>query len=244
MILTRENELLILSFVKQKCLWGASTVGWVDSGCLILWLFSEFVFFARHIRWASKVSKARRGQQVSKLGRGHLVLGTSKVDAVSTSLFWYNHATFIGACLSKPHAIVFYGNTCIDRLTVSVPFTWYWYDTHAHAATPCHAHVRGGEQCGDSYKAKNVDSGKAKSWDTHATNCEAGMRERPVNLFILVLPCQCRHPFTYVSFSRRSLHTNPFSHFPTESATRAHRILGKTFAHLMHTGMHRPHPLA
>ena len=32
------------------------------------------------------------------------------------------------------------------------------------------------------------DKGKAKSRDTRTTNCEAGMRERPVNLFILALP--------------------------------------------------------
>ena len=148
----------------------------------VLWV----CVFARHIRWASKVSKARRGQQVSKLARGHLVLGTSKVDAVST-LFWYNHATFIGVCLSEPHTI---GNTSIDRLTMSVPFTWYWYNAHAHAATPYRAHVRGGEQCGDSYKTKNANSRKAKSWDTHAMNCEAGTRERPVNLSILVFSCK------------------------------------------------------
>ena len=88
---------------------------WLFNFMVVLWV----CVFCQTIRWASKVSKARRGQQVSKLGRGHLVLGTSKVGAVSTSLFWYNHATFIGACLSKPHAIVFYGNTCIDRPCLS-----------------------------------------------------------------------------------------------------------------------------
>ena len=79
-------------------------------------------------------------------------------------------------------------------------------------------HVNSAVRSGDSYKTENADDGKAKSRDTRATNCEAGTRERPANLFILALPCRCRHAslgFTYVSFSRRLLHTNPFSHFPT-----------------------------
>ena len=86
---------------------------------------------------------------------------------------------------------------------------------------PCHTHVQhvNSAVCsGDSYKTENADDGKAKSRDTCATNCEAGTRERPANLFILALPCRCRHAslgFTYVSFSRWLLHTNPFSHFPT-----------------------------
>ena len=67
----------------------------------------------------------------------------------------------------------------------------------------------------DSYKTGNTDDGKAKSRDTCTTNCEAGTRERPANLFILPLPCRSSHAslgFTYVSFSRRSLHTSPFLH--------------------------------
>ena len=51
--------------------------------------------------------------------------------------------------------------------------------------------------------------------DTRATNCEAGTRERPANLFILAHSRRCCHPFTYVSFPRQLLHTNPFSHFST-----------------------------
>ena len=47
----------------------------------------------------------------------------------------------------------------------------------------------------DSYKTANMDNGKVKSWDTRATNCETGTRERTANLFILVLPCRCRHPW-------------------------------------------------
>ena len=90
----------------------------------------------------------------------------------------------------------------------------------------------------DSYKTENAEDGKAKSRDTRATNCEAETRERPANLFILALPCRCRHAslgFTYVSFSRWLFHTNPFSHSYI-STTRAHCILDKTYGHVMHTG--------
>ena len=79
-------------------------------------------------------------------------------------------------------------------------------------------HVNSAVRSRDSYKTENADDGKAKSRDTRATHCEAGTSERPANLFILALPCRCRHAsldFTYVSFSRRLLQTNPFSHFPT-----------------------------
>ena len=68
-------------------------------------------------------------------------------------------------------------------------------------------------RCGDSYMTENTDDGKAKSRDTHTMNCKARARERPANLFILALPCRYRHAslgFTYVSFSRQLLHTNPF----------------------------------
>ena len=57
---------------------------------------------------------------------------------------------------------------------------------------PCHATlmsvvVNGAVRSasGDSYKTENADDGKAKSRDTRATNCEAGMRDRPANCFIL-----------------------------------------------------------
>ena len=106
-----------------------------------------------------------------------------------------------------------------DWPTMSVPFTWYWYVARAHTATlPCHTYVNSAVRSGDSYKTENADDRKAKSRDTRTTNCEAGTRERPANLFILVLPCWCCHAslgFMYVSFSPRLLHTNPFSQFPT-----------------------------
>ena len=135
----------------------------------------------------------------------------------------YQVIHFFGASLSEPHTIVVDRPT--NRLVVSVPFTWYWYVAHALTATPpcviCHTHwwhVNSAVRSGDSYKTENADNGKAKSRDTRATNCKAGTRERPANLFILALPCRCRHAsmgFTYVSFSRQLLHTNPFSHNPT-----------------------------
>ena len=68
-------------------------------------------------------------------------------------------------------------------------------------------------------------------------NCEAGMRERPVNLFILVLLVSVAILGFHVrQFSRWSLYTKPFSHFYI-STTRTHSILDKTCAHIMLTGM-------
>ena len=65
-------------------------------------------------------------------------------------------------------------------------------------------------------KTENANDGKAKSRDTHATNCETGTRETSEPLHtcasLLVSPSLA---FTYVTFSCRSLHTKPFSHFST-----------------------------
>ena len=57
----------------------------------------------------------------------------------------------------------------------------------------------------DSYKTENTDDRKAKSREIRAMNCEAGTRERPVNLSPFLA-------FTCVSSSCCSLHTNLFSH--------------------------------
>ena len=106
-------------------------------------------------------------------------------------------------------------------------------------ATPCHVNsaVR---YSGDSYKTKNADDGKAKSRDTRTTNCETGTRERPANLFILALPCRCRHPwlsrtsvFLAGHFTQTLFHT--FLHKHTDTCT------DKTCAHVMHTGVHKHH---
>ena len=132
---------------------------------------------------------------------------------------------FIGASVSESHTSVFSGTTCIDRLS-DRPCLSHSRDTDIlhvptlphHAVPPCYAHVNSAVRSRDSYKTENADDGKAKSRDNCATNCEAGMRERPANLFVLALPCRCRHAslgFMYVRFSRRSLHTSFFSHFPT-----------------------------
>ena len=150
------------------------------------------------------------------------------------SRFWkqFTVMLLIGASLSEPHTIVVYGTTCIDRPTdrpinrpTDRPCPSHSRDTDTlHVPTlpsrlATHVrHVNSAVRSGDSYKTENVDDGKAKSRDTRATHCEAGTSERPANLFILALPCRCRHAsldFTYVSFSRRLLQTNPFSHFPT-----------------------------
>ena len=113
-------------------------------------------------------------------------------------------------------------------------------------APPCHTHVRdvnSAVRSGDSYKTENADDEKAKSRDTRATNCEAGTRERPANLFILALPCRCRHAslgfYVRQFFSPVTLH-KPLFTLSYISTTRAHCILDKTYGHVMHTGLHNP----
>ena len=59
-------------------------------------------------------------------------------------------------------------------------------DTLHVPTLPCHARANS-VRSGDCYKPVNADDGKAKSRDTRATNCGAGTRERPANLFILTL---------------------------------------------------------
>jgi len=94
-------------------------------------------------------------------------------------------------------------------------------------------------------RLRTATMGKCKA-DTRlsATNCEAGTRDQRTSWYLRFLVSVAMHPwvFTYVSFSRRLLHTNPFSH-SYMSTTRAYCILDKTYRHVMHTGLHRPHPL-
>ena len=133
------------------------------------------------------------------------------------------------------------------------PITWYRYVAHAHAVMLCHhatlMHVNSADPVcsGDSYKTEDADDGKTKSRDTHAMNCEGGMRERPANLFILALPCRCRHAslaFTCVSLSRQSLYTvTPFFTLSYISTTCAHHSGQDLRAHVIHTGVYGPHPL-
>ena len=96
-----------------------------------------------------------------------------------------NH--IIGSSLNEPHTSVGYGTRGLTNWpTVSVPVTWYGYGAHDHATT---SRLRSCVwwwtlQC----ETENADDGQAKSrGDTSAMNCKAGMRERPANLFILVL---------------------------------------------------------
>ena len=83
-------------------------------------------------------------------------------------------------------------------------------------------------------RPRTLTMGKWKSRDTLATNYEAGMRERPANLFILVLPyCRCHHLGFHIlagHFTQTLIYINLI-------------ILDKTCAHVMCTGVHRLHPL-
>ena len=135
-----------------------------------------------------------------------------------------NYSKAIGASLSEPHTSVVYGTTCIDRPT-NRPCPSHSRDTDTlhmptlprGATMPRSYHVNSAVRC-DSYmyKTENADDGKAKSRDTRATNCEAGMRERPANLFILALPCRSRHAsLGFMYFSSVTSHKS-FSHFPTQ----------------------------
>ena len=128
--------------------------------------------------------------------------------------------TIIGASLSEPHTSDVHRptNQPTNRVHPIYMILICCTCPRYHVAPPCHTYVNSVVRSHDSYITKNADDGKVKSRNTRATNCEAGTRERPVNLFILALSCQCHHAslgFTYVSFSHRSLHTSPFSHFPT-----------------------------
>ena len=145
--------------------------------------------------------------------------------------------------------IMVYGTMCIDRLT-DRPCLSHSCDTDTlHVPTlPCHTQVNSAVCSGDSYKTENADNRKAKSRDTHATNCKAGSRERPANLFILALPCRCHHASLCFQFHVCQFFSPVTSHKPTFtlsyiSITHAHCILD-TYAHVMHMGMHRPHPPA
>ena len=174
------------------------------------------------------------------------------------------YVNIIGASLSEPHTIVVYGSTCIDRPTgrstdrptdrptdrVRPIHVILIRGARAHAAKPpCQTHVRhvnSAVRSGDSYKTENADDGKAKSRDTRATNCEAGTRETSEPLHTCasfsVSPC-------ILGFHVRQFFSPVTSHKPLFtlsyiSTTRAHWILDKTYRHVMHTGVHRPNPLA
>ena len=92
----------------------------------------------------------------------------------------------------------------------------------------CHAVVNSAvRSSGDSYKSQDREhqrwESKKQISGTRATNCEAGTRERAANLFILALPCRCRHLWllrTSVLLAGYFTETLFYT-----STTRAHRIL-------------------
>ena len=61
-----------------------------------------------------------------------LVAEVVVIGSLLSFLHQWKLALYWGS-LSIPHTSVVYGNTCIDRPTMSVPFTWYWYVARAHA---------------------------------------------------------------------------------------------------------------
>ena len=98
------------------------------------------------------------------------------------------------------------------------------------AAMPRSYHVNSAVSSRDSYKTENADDGEAKSRDTRATNCKAGTRERPGNLFILALPCLSRHAslgFTCQFYSSVTSH-KPFFTLSYISTACVHCIMDKT----------------
>ena len=92
----------------------------------------------------------------------------------------------------------------------------------------------------DIYKTENADDVKAKSRDTHTMNCEAGTRERPANLSPCILGFHVRQFFSSVTSHKPFFFPTLVQHVP--------RIYNTAFwtrlcAHVMHTGVHRPHLL-
>ena len=147
----------------------------------------------------------------------------------------------------EPHTIVVYGITCIDRPTDRVrPF----HVILTRCTCPqCHAAIpHSCEQCsarsGDSYKTENADNGKTKNRDTHAMNCEAGMRERPANFFILVLLVGIAIHLWVSNVSQNAVCTCCLMLESVKKGLCEVTSEKDTCTHVMHTGMHRPHPLA
>ena len=138
----------------------------------------------------------------------------------------------VGVSLSKLHTSMVYGTTCIDRPANRVrpihviPIRCMY--PRCHATMPHSYHVNSAVCSRDSYKTENADDGKAKSRDTRATNCEAGTRERPANLFILALPCRSRHASLGFTFFSLVTSHKPFFTLSYISTTCAHCFLDKT----------------
>ena len=133
--------------------------------------------------------------------------------------------------------------------TVSVPFTWYWYVAHAHATTRCrHAMLMWTVQCvvviAKRLRTPMMGKRKAETPTQRTVRLERERDQRTFHTCVSLSVSPWILGFTYVTFSRRSLHTNPFSHFPTYEQHVHTAFWTRLHAHVMHTGMHRPHPLA
>ena len=119
----------------------------------------------------------------------------------------------IVASLSDPNTSVVYGSTCIDWLT-DWPCPSHSRDMNTlHMPTLACARVRAwpvnSAVCsGDSYKTENTDNGKAK----RTVRLEQE-RDHQTSSYLRFLSVSPSLAFTYVSFFRRSLCINPFSHF-------------------------------
>ena len=160
----------------------------------------------------------------------------------------------IGASLSEPHTIVVYGTTCIDRPTdrptVSVPFTWYWYVARAHAAKPPGHTVMSDMwtvQCvvEIATRLRTPTMGKRKP-ETPAQQTARLEREtsEPLHACASLSVSLCIFGFHVRQFFSPVTSHKPLFTLSYISTTRAHCILDKTYGHVMHTGVHRPHPLA
>ena len=106
-------------------------------------------------------------------------------------------------------------NRPTDRPIVSVPFMWYWDVARAHATMP-RSHGNSAVHSGDSYKTKNANDGKAKSRDTHATNCEAETRDQQTSSYLCFFVGVATVLGFYIHqfFSPVTSH-KPFSYFST-----------------------------
>ena len=93
------------------------------------------------------------------------------------------------------------------------------------AATP-RSHVNSAVRSGDSYKTENAGDGEAKSWDTSATNCEAGTRDQRTSSYLRFLVGVATVLGFYVRkfFSPVTSH-KPFCALFYISTTRAYCIL-------------------
>ena len=179
-------------------------------------------------------------------------------------LLWtLGHSTWYS--LSEPHTSVVYGNTCINRPTnwptnrptMSVPFTWCGYIARAHAGSPYNiGHATLGLMCAwwwtvqcvvvIAIRPRTLTTGKQKL--RHPRNELRGWNERetsePLHTCASLSVSPCILGFHVRQFFSPVTSHKPFFTLSYISTTCVHCILDKTYAHIMHTGVHRPLPLA